>query len=566
MHPIRLPFLRQSLVVLAAAAAYYALARLGLALTAYGEGISPFWPASGLAVALAFRCGSFVLPAVWLGTAVSMSLAGESLPFATLVGLLNAATAAACAWLLRRLRFRRSLERPEDVLLFGGVAVVGPMMAAHAAAALLVALGQPASAYGSLFLVWWVGDAIGVLVTAPALLTWERPRRRQRALRVLEGAGLAACTLVVAGLVFGTQRGTFWSVYASEILVFPLLIWAAMRFGPQGAAATLLCVGYVAFAGTALGRGPFAGDDLTRGEYGLGLCLAVGALSALLLAAVNAARERAVSERQAILTNAIRSERLAAVGTLAAGAAHEINNPLASVVSNLGYLGDRLAAQADAAEVRAVIEESLEGTERIRRIVEDLRFFARGRSGAGGAPIELGAAVDVAVRMAEHALRGRAELVEERGPTPYVRADAGEIGQVVLNLLLNAAQAIPAGARRREVCLRTATADDGWAIVEVRDTGSGIAPDVLPRIFEPFFTTRPVGAGTGLGLSTCHEIVAACGGAIEVRTHVGEGSTFCVRLPPHVPGAAPAASSARAAGAPADEVGAGMHLLRVCRP
>jgi CheY-like chemotaxis protein len=140
--------------------------------------------------------------------------------------------------------------------------------------------------------------------------------------------------------------------------------------------------------------------------------------------------------------------------------------------------------------------------------------------------------LDFAASLAGNLLRHRARLRRDFQRCPAVCADEARLGQVFVNLLVNAAEALPAGhADQNEVCVRTATDSRGWAMVEITDTGSGIAPEIRTRIFDPFFTTKPIGVGTGLGLSICHEIVSSMGGEIEVESQPDRGSLFRVLLP-----------------------------------
>jgi PAS domain S-box-containing protein len=221
------------------------------------------------------------------------------------------------------------------------------------------------------------------------------------------------------------------------------------------------------------------------------------------------------------------TDRMVSIATLAAGAAHEINNPLTYVTTNIALaIEDATGMTADVLEG---LREAEEGCDRIRRIVQDLGSLSRDQGEALG-QIDLDSVVDRALRMAEHQLRQRATVVRESQATARVLANEARLGQVFLNLIVNAAQAIPEGqASAQEV--RVTTRDEGdRVIVEVTDTGSGIAAEDLPRIFDPFFTTK-AHSGTGLGLSVCHGIVAQFGGDITVESHLGVGTTFRVSLP-----------------------------------
>jgi PAS domain S-box-containing protein len=243
--------------------------------------------------------------------------------------------------------------------------------------------------------------------------------------------------------------------------------------------------------------------------------------------------------------------RMASLGTLAAGVAHEINNPLAFVSANLDYAAARLrAADGPADEVLVALEEAREGARRVGDIVRDLKTFSRSGPGDRRLPVDVRAPLAAAANLARNEIRHRARVVAELGEVPPVEAAEHRLAQVFLNLLVNAAQAIPEGRREEhEIRLRTGVARDGRVAVEVRDSGAGMDEEVRRRIFEPFFTTKPAGTGTGLGLSICHGIVKAHGGEIEVESAPGEGSTFRVLLPPAGEGVA-AAAPAPAAAAP----------------
>jgi signal transduction histidine kinase len=141
--------------------------------------------------------------------------------------------------------------------------------------------------------------------------------------------------------------------------------------------------------------------------------------------------------------------------------------------------------------------------------------------------------VRLAARMANHALREKAELALNLAPTPHVLGDDSQLGQVFLNLLVNAAQAFPERRTQgNKIEVTTSMDDRGQVLVEIRDNGTGIAPASLPRIFDPFFTTKPVGEGTGLGLTICQQLIADHGGQISVQSELGKGTVFRVELPP----------------------------------
>ncbi len=246
---------------------------------------------------------------------------------------------------------------------------------------------------------------------------------------------------------------------------------------------------------------------------------------------------RDVSARKELERRLLVTERMASVGTLAAGVAHEINNPLAYVLTNLefalGELGSQLSVGSPRmTEALLALEEARRGAERVQQIVQSLKTFSHPEEDRRR-PVDVRRTLDLAIRMATSEIKQRAQLRRHYGDVPAIEANESRLGQVFLNLLVNAAQAIPDGhVGEHEITVKTATDAQGRAVIEVTDTGPGIAPEVIGRIFDPFFTTKPVGVGTGLGLSICHNIVRSLGGEIAVESRVGVGTTLRVTLPP----------------------------------
>jgi PAS domain S-box-containing protein len=271
---------------------------------------------------------------------------------------------------------------------------------------------------------------------------------------------------------------------------------------------------------------------------------------------------RDITERKRLQAHLLVTERLLSVGTLAAGVAHEINNPLAAALGNLEWVAKRLARLCDAmgqggptdGVPRAQLEpllrpigEAREAAERVRAIVRDLKLFSRAEEDLQG-PVDLTPVLDSALRMAWHEVRLRARFVREYADLPPVLGNDARLGQVFLNLLVNAAQAIPEGAADAHEIRLTSHTSSEHVVVEVRDTGCGIPASILGRIFDPFFTTKPPGIGTGLGLAICHRIVTSLGGRIDVESQPGSGATFRVTLRRATP---EAEGTARAAERPA---------------
>ncbi|ACG75553.1 multi-sensor hybrid histidine kinase [Anaeromyxobacter sp. K] len=272
---------------------------------------------------------------------------------------------------------------------------------------------------------------------------------------------------------------------------------------------------------------------------------------------------RDVSERKQLHARLALADRMVSVGTLAAGVAHELNNPLAYVIANLSYLDEQLTVLAPrvaaagssrepdlASALLDAVHDARDGAERMRVIVRDLKTFSRPDEEHAG-PVPLGPLLDSCVSVAWNEIRHRARLLRAPTDVPPIQGCQARLGQVFLNLLVNAAQAIPEGhVDEHQIRVSARALPGGQVAVEVSDTGSGIAPEHLPRIFDPFFTTKPPGVGTGLGLSICQSIVSAMGGEIQVETVLGRGTTFRVILPASGPDEASASGVGTAQPAP----------------
>lgn len=229
------------------------------------------------------------------------------------------------------------------------------------------------------------------------------------------------------------------------------------------------------------------------------------------------------------------AERMASIGTLAAGVAHEINNPLSYVLSNLELILEEVRVLGEGSssgrlhEIEEMVVDAREGAERVRKIVRGLKTFSRSDDDRH-AVMALAPVIELSINIAMNEIRHRARLVKDFGPTPLVEANDTRLGQVFVNLLVNAAQAIPDGDSAENVIhVVTSTDAAGRASVEVSDTGPGIPPDVLARIFDPFFTTKAT--GRGLGLAAVVGILRAHAGAIRITSRLGEGSAFRAYFP-----------------------------------
>jgi len=275
------------------------------------------------------------------------------------------------------------------------------------------------------------------------------------------------------------------------------------------------------------------------------------------------ALRREIDERKLLESQLVQSEKLASLGQLAAGVAHEINNPIGFISSNLGTLEgyfsklqemlgayrlaeksmlpgpteQQLGALREQVELDYLLEdipvliaESKEGISRAGKIVKDLKAFSRVDSSEQWQWANVHEGIDSTLNIAANELKYKADVIKEYGDLPEIECLPSQINQVIMNLVVNAAQAM--GTQRGKITIRSGV-DDDQVWLEVADNGSGIAPESLQRIFDPFYTTKPVGQGTGLGLSLSYGIVNKHGGHITVRSEVGVGTAFKVMLPIH---------------------------------
>ncbi len=516
------------LVGLGVAVLYVAAAKLGLALALQAAQVSAVWPPTGLALAALLRLGPRAAPGVLLGAFVANATAGEPLWVAAGIAVGNTLEAVVGATLLSRIGFDGCLARLRDALALLGAAAVSPAIAATVGVSCLGAGGvQPAASLQGLWRVWWLGDGLGDLVVAPLLLVWTArqsfPRRR--------GAIVEAFTLL-AGL-FAASVIAFGQVPPSaalEYVVFPILVWAALRFGPP--ATTVVTAGTYAFAvwATHRGLGPFAGAGPEGGLVPLQLFMAVFAMTGLFLAAV------AAQHRQARESAQLQAEQMAETDRrkdeFLAMLSHELRNPLAPIlhaVELLGHDDPRRAGQA-----REIIRRQ---SEHLTRLVDDLldvSRITRGTVRLERRRVALKDVVDAAVDTWRHLIaRRRQELSVEIPEEPvFIEADPTRLAQVIANLLHNAAKFTPEGGR----IAITAAREDGRIVLAVRDDGPGIAPEHLERVFELFAQgppplARPQG-GLGLGRTLARRLAELHGGTLEAASQgAGRGSEFVVRLP-----------------------------------
>jgi signal transduction histidine kinase len=506
---------------LALVVVYVVVARLGLRLDAVGGFATLVWPATGISLAAMLQFGYRAWPGVAVGALITNL--GIGAPFAVAAGIAagNTLEALAGAWAMKRLTGGYpSFGRVRDVLVLVGLAAIastGISATIGVASLRLGGMVQGANAL-EMWRAWWVGDAMGDLVLVPLLIGMaargDAPKEGSSHRRVWEAASLALLLGVTNLFVFGMREGAESSVLREAYLVFPLLVWAGLRFGAGGAAWANFVVSALAIAGTVVGRGPFQMATLSESLLHLQAFMVIVATTTLILGSASDERKNAIGLRDSLISLA----------------SHELRTPLTSLQLRVQLLArnaraeslsrDRFSRDAAAAE---------DQVKRMARLVDDLLDISRIMSGRFRLDVE---DVDLGRFVAEVVDRypePQRELVgvKVEGEPIVGRWDRLRIDQIVSNLLSNA---IKYGDNKPiEISVGR---DTDRARLVVRDHGVGIAAADLPRIFERFerAAARHVG-GFGLGLWIVRQVVDALGGTIAVESRLGSGSVFIVELP-----------------------------------
>ena len=520
----------------AVAVVYALLAWLGLVLDPVGGFASVVWAPSGVAIAAVLLMGLGVTPGIWLGAFAANLFAGAPVAAAAAVAAGNTLAAVLAATLLARVRpFDRSLGRLHDVVLFALLAaVLAAVVSSTAGVGSLTLAGVvPRADAGAAWRAWWLGDCIGALLVAPAILVWRARGWRDLTPRAREAAIILVALAAVCVLVFFVDTGRDQTAFLQTYLVFPVLIWAAMRFEQRGAVTAVLLTSALAVTGTARGGGPFAQPQLSDSLFALQAFMGIVAISMLTLATAIAERERASRTASQLLTaasvaNHAKSDFLIAMS-------HELRTPLNAIAGYAQLLAMNVHGQLTP-EQRDAVQRIETNQRHLAALVADVLSFTRMESGR----LALQAST-VGVADSLHALSQFVAPEADRkaveihiAPIPdglAVHADADRTRQILLNLLVNAIKFSGPGGR---VSL-SASPFDGKVRIVVQDHGIGIPREQLQRVFEPFFQVEQGHSrrypGIGLGLTISRDLARAMGGDILIESEHGKGTTATLVLP-----------------------------------
>lgn len=564
------PFAAPALV-LVLTAVYFVAGKLGLILASVHASATAVWPPAGIALAGLLVLGYRVWPGIFFGAfLVNITTAGS---VATSMGIAagNTLEGLAGAYLVNR--FANGVDvflRPQNILKFVLLAgLTSTAVSATFGVTVLSAGGYADWAdYGAIWLTWWLGDAAGNLLVAPALLLWSvTPRARWTRRQIVEAVFLLLLLLLVGVVVFGGFLPFKARNYALDFTCLPLLIWAAFRFGPRETATVSLALSAIAIWGTLLGLGPFALDAQNESLLLLQGFMGVTAVTAMAVAAVVSERrsaERAlreshdaldlrIQERTRVLSIVVKElegevlQRLRAEKELqgkteelsrsnteleqfATVVSHELQEPLRKILTFGNFLKTSNAAPEQ--EERQYAQKMEEAAKRMQRLVEDILNLSRVTSGAKPPePVDLDAVLrEVAADFDGRVAQIGGEIKVE--PLPTVKAENLQMRQLFANLISNAYK-----FRKKDEPLRIAVScrrhKEGFVVIAVEDNGIGFDEQYLDRIFKPFQRLHRRGdyEGSGMGLAICQRIIMRHGGEITARSQPAKGATFIVTLP-----------------------------------
>jgi signal transduction histidine kinase/CheY-like chemotaxis protein len=526
---------------------YYGAGWAGLQMASASKQISVVWPDTGIALAVLVLRGRRLWPAIAIASFVANLASGAPALTSTLISAGDTLEAVIGATALMRVEFQPSLRRLHDVAsLFLLAACVSTVIGATVGALALCATGvTPWTGFSSSWSAWWIGDAVSDLVGAPFLFVWvDQARREWRFDRLTEAMLLMVAMLVLSLAVFVDHGSNV--PYPVHYLIFPAVIWSALRLGQHGVATLVLGSASVSIVATLKGRGPFVTSSIDSSLLQVTLFMAVVSVTGLFLGAATAERNRAERRRSADYARLrLSEERLARQAEELAAAdrrkdeflavlGHELRNPLAPLQNALELLSLGGSDPSILMRTRALMERQLR---HLVRLVDDLLDVARIRSGKivlELEPVPLATMIASAVELARPLIDLRRHQLDVYLPEEpvWIYADRTRLPQLLANLLNNAAKYSSDGGH---ITIR-AGSRAGRAEVSVRDTGIGMTPQALANVFELFAQAagpeHAVQGGLGVGLSLARSIAELHGGTLSASSEgPGKGSEFLLRVP-----------------------------------
>ena len=518
------------------ALAYIIAARVGLSLDAVGGFATVVWPASGIALASLLLGGSRLWPAIAIGAFTANYLSGAPVFAAAGMAIGNTLEALAGAYLLNKVPgFRCQLDRVRDVLALMFLAAgLSTLISASIGVTTLLAFDLiPPAGYAETWIAWWLGDAIGDLLAAPLILVWIEWKPRMRMPRVGEATALALVIAATCLLVFGAQPGHEGAARAREYMLFPPLIWAALRFGTRGAVTSTAVTTAIAIVYTAMERGPFARGDLHDNLLSLQMFGGIAGATFLVLGASIAERRRVardLHEAREIAEGANRAKS----GFLAV-VSHELRTPLNAIMGYVDLLLLEIEGPLTASQ-RGILERIRQSQRHLLSLIEDVLGFAQveaGRLSFVLQPVSVRDSVSAVEQIVtpETTKKALTLRVGEIDSAMIVHADPDRLRQILLNLVTNSVKFTEPGG-----IIQIDAEPAGQNVrIKVTDSGIGISEANLGHVFDPFFQVDQGGTrrhpGVGLGLSIVRDIVLAMSGEVDITSEPGKGTTVSISLP-----------------------------------
>jgi|KBSSwiStaDraftv2_1062776.scaffolds.fasta_scaffold14482_3 signal transduction histidine kinase len=526
------------------AVGYYLAARIGFAFTLQPYPISTLWPPNALLLAALLLAPT---RAWWwlLAAALPAHLLVElqsGVPVVMVLGwyISNCSEALIGAGLVRAFvpwPLRLDSLRNAGIFLFGG-ALAGPLVSSFLDAALVSLIGWGERGYWDLVGTRIFSNTLAALTVAPLILTLasiEIPRlRAARTVRFAEAAALFAGLAATCLVVFDLPQFSNHTAPALFYAPLPFLVWAALRFGPAGTASAIAVMVVATIFGTVNGLGPFAGSTPQETAREMQLFLSAVAVPMLLLAVVLHDRARVELDAREQRLQLTHLSRVAMLGELSGGIAHELNQPLTAILSNAQAAQHLIANKSADPEILVeILRDIIAADQRAGEVIRRLRtLFKRGETQFQ--PLDVNELVHEVLGIVHGDLVTRSvEIVPELAATlTRIHGDRVELEQVMLNLVINACDAMAGIApeqRRLTVRTRKVDVEDGAVQISFSDCGPGFTPDQYAKLFEPFYTTKP--RGLGLGLSISRAIIRAHHGRLWGSSTPGKGASFHIVLP-----------------------------------
>ena len=527
------PTLRTVTQIAIVALSYIVVAKIGLSLDAVGGFATLVWPASGIALASLILGGFRLWPAIAIGAFTINYLTGAPIPAAVGIAIGNTTEALVAAYLLTRFGFRNSLDRVRDVL---GMIIIAAGLSTLVAATIGVTtlvifdvISPPG--YSEAWKAGWIGDAIGDLLVAPFILVWAAWKPGVWRYRIVESIAMIAVVIATGILIFSGGPGDV--ARGREYMLFPPLVWAALRFGIRGSVTAATLATAIAIIYTAFGHGPFVESDLHENLLALQTFVAICGATFLLLGASIAERQQATLELEKARENAEAANR-AKSGFLAV-VSHELRTPLNAI---MGYV-ELLLLELDGPLTdgqRGILDRIRYSQRHLLALIEDVLGFAQveaGRLSFTLQPLIVRDALAAIEPIIAHesAKKGLTLRIDDTDPALVAYADPGRFRQIILNLVTNAIKFTPEGG---SISL-AAERETNTVLIKVSDTGIGISPDNVKHVFDPFFQVDQGGTrrypGVGLGLAIVRDAVLAMNGDVRIESEVDRGTTVVVQLP-----------------------------------